>query len=152
MRLIATRKYLSLPNQIAIFRGQIWRSPDKYAMNNYIAVVRVGRQSIKTLIHAESAAHARALLQHHFGNTNIAAGPTPVSRFPAHFVTVDQLVEQATTPEQQRIATLQSAKDRAADALAAERLRIRTVKAQRALTAARRSTPIQRTQQRKRPQ
>jgi hypothetical protein len=45
------------------------------------------------------------------------------------------------TPEQQRIDTLKTAKDRAADALTAERERQQVAKAQKSLTAARQVKP-----------
>ena len=45
------------------------------------------------------------------------------------------------TPEQQRIANLKIAKDRAADALTAERQRQQVAKAQKTLVAARQMRP-----------
>jgi hypothetical protein len=45
------------------------------------------------------------------------------------------------TPEQQRIANLKTAKDRAADALTAERQRQQVAKAQKTLVAARQMRP-----------
>ena len=45
------------------------------------------------------------------------------------------------TPEQQRIDTLKTAKDRAADALTAERQRQQVAKAQKTLVAARQMRP-----------
>ena len=46
------------------------------------------------------------------------------------------------TPEQKRIANLKTAKDRAADALTAERQRQQVTKAQKSLAAARQPKPI----------
>ena len=46
------------------------------------------------------------------------------------------------TPEQQRIDTLKTAKDRAADALTAERQRQQVSRAQKTLAAARQPKPI----------
>ena len=46
------------------------------------------------------------------------------------------------TPEQQRIGNLKIAKDRAANALTAERQRQQVTKAQKSLAAARQPTPI----------
>jgi hypothetical protein len=46
------------------------------------------------------------------------------------------------TPEQQRIDTLKTAKDRAADALTAERERQQVSRAQKTLAAARQPKPI----------
>jgi hypothetical protein len=50
---------------------------------------------------------------------------------------IHEVVIKPKTPEQQRILSLQATKDRAADALAAERQRQKISKAQHALTAAR---------------
>jgi len=58
---------------------------------------------------------------------------------------INEVVSAPKTPEQQRIASLKSAKDRAGDALAAERQRQKVSKAQRALIAAKKPsiyTPI----------
>lgn len=46
------------------------------------------------------------------------------------------------TPEQQRINTLKTAKDRAADALTAERVRQQVSRAQKTLAAAKQPKPI----------
>ncbi len=53
---------------------------------------------------------------------------------------IHEVVIKPKTPEQQRIDSLKSAKDRASDALAAERKRQTITKAQRALAAARQSS------------
>ena len=53
---------------------------------------------------------------------------------------VQEVISKPPTPEQQRINSLKSTKDRAADALAAERQRQKIAKAQKAMTAARQIT------------
>jgi hypothetical protein len=50
---------------------------------------------------------------------------------------VQEVISKPPTPEQQRILSLKSTKDRAADALAAERQRQKVSKAQRSLQQAR---------------
>ena len=50
---------------------------------------------------------------------------------------IHEVVTKPKTPEQQRIASLTATKDRAADALAAERQRQKLSKAQRSLAQAR---------------
>jgi hypothetical protein len=50
---------------------------------------------------------------------------------------IHEVVSAPNTPEQQRIASLKSAKDRAGDALTAERQRQKVSKAQRSLQQAR---------------
>jgi hypothetical protein len=52
-----------------------------------------------------------------------------------------EVTSKPPTPEQQRINSLKTAKDRAAAALAAERKRQKIAKAQRALAAARQFKP-----------
>ncbi len=53
---------------------------------------------------------------------------------------VQEVISKPPTPEQQRILSLKSTKDRAADALAAERQRQKIAKAQKTMTAARQIT------------
>ncbi len=53
---------------------------------------------------------------------------------------IHEVVIKPKTPEQQRIDSLKSAKDRAGDALAAERQRQKISNAQKALSAVRQST------------
>ena len=53
---------------------------------------------------------------------------------------VQEVISKPPTPEQQRILSLKSTKDRAADALAAERQRQKIAKAQKAMTAAQQIT------------
>ncbi len=55
---------------------------------------------------------------------------------------IHEVVIKPKTPEQQRILSLKTTKDRAADALAAERQRQKISKAQKAVTAAQQSTSI----------
>ena len=55
---------------------------------------------------------------------------------------IHEVVIKPKTPEQQRIDSLKATKDRAADALAAERQRQKISKAQKAVTAAQQSTSI----------
>ncbi len=54
---------------------------------------------------------------------------------------IHEVVSAPNTPEQQRIASLKSAKDRAGDALAAERKRQKIAKPQKTLNAAGDSKP-----------
>jgi hypothetical protein len=89
-------------------------------MNTYTALIsaKVGNTSrmVKTEIKAASAAEAKWLLQAIYGFHAISASPTEVRED----LTVENL-SQPSTPEQQRITSLKAAKDRASDALKAER-------------------------------
>jgi len=99
-------------------------------MRDYIAKVRIKGHVIKTVVHAESATHARLLLQYQYGLDSIVSSP----------VLAETL--QPKTSEQLRIDSLKAAKDRAADALSAERQRQQVAKAQKTLVAARQPKPI----------
>ena len=98
-------------------------------MKNYIATVRIKGNIVKTVVHAESTTHARLLLQYQYGWDSIVAHPV--------------LGETITpkTPEQLRIDSLKATKDRAADALTAERKRQQVARAQKSLTTATQATP-----------
>jgi len=99
-------------------------------MHDYIATIRVTGTVVKTVVHAESSVHARLLLHYQYGWNSIVTSPTLAENI------------KPKTPEQQRIDTLKITKDRAADALAAERQRQKISKAQHALTAARKPINI----------
>lgn len=94
-------------------------------MKDYIATVRIKGRVIKTIVHAESQIHARLLLQYQYGMDCIVASPVLAE------------TSQPKTPEQLRIDALKATKDRAVDALTAERQRQQVAKAQRSLSAAR---------------
>ena len=106
-----------------------WRYLAKYWMKDYIATVRIKGNIVKTIVHAESTTHARLLLQYQYGMDCIVASPALAENL------------KPKTPEQQRIDGLKAAKDRAADALAAERQRQQVAKAQKSLAAARLPKP-----------
>ena len=99
-------------------------------MKNYIATVRVKGNVVKTIVHAENTTHARLLLQYQYGMDSIVAMPVLAETI------------RPKTPEQQRIANLQAVKDRAANALSAERDRQQVAKAQKAIAAAQQAKPI----------
>ena len=107
-----------------------WRYLAKYWMKDYIATVCIKGNIVKTIVHAENITHARLLLQYKYGWDSIVASPALAETI------------QPKTPEQQRIDVLKAAKNRAADALAAERQRQQVAKAQKTLAAARQLKPI----------
>ncbi len=89
-------------------------------MNTYTALVsaQVGntRKLVKTEVKAASAAEAKWLMQAIYGFHAVSTSPTEVRE---EFTLENH--SQPTTPEQQRITNLKAAKDRASDALKAER-------------------------------
>ena len=94
-------------------------------MQDYIATIRIKGNTVKTVVHAENITHARLLLQYHYGWSSIVTSPVLAETM------------KPKTPEQQRIDSLAANKDRATDALAAERQRQKLSKAQRTLAQAR---------------
>jgi hypothetical protein len=94
-------------------------------MQDYIATVRIKGITVKTVVHAENTTHARLILQYLYGWDSIIASPVLAE------------TTNPKTPEQLRLDSLKANKDRAAEALAAERQRQKIAKAQSALTAAR---------------
>jgi hypothetical protein len=100
-------------------------------MKDYTATIRIKGNLVKTVVHAECVIHARLLLQYQYGWDSIVGGPLLAETI------------SPKTPEQQRIANLQAAKDRAADALSTERQRQKVAKAQKTLAAARQTKPNQ---------
>jgi hypothetical protein len=98
-------------------------------MKDYIAKVRIKGNVVKTVVHAESTTHARLLLQYQYGWESIVSSPV-----------LGETIKPKT-PEQLRIDSLKATKDRAADALSAERQRQQVAKAQKSLAAARQMRP-----------
>jgi hypothetical protein len=102
-------------------------------MNTYTALVsaKVGSitKMVKTEVKAASAAEAKWLLQAIYGFHAISSSPAEVRED----LTVENL-SQPSTPEQQRITSLKAAKDRASDALKAERNRQKKQSAMKALS------------------
>ena len=97
-------------------------------MQDYIATIRIKGTTIKTVVHAENPTHARLILQYQYGMDSIVACPVLVE------------TNKPKTPEQLRLDSLKANKDRAADALTAERQRQKLAKAQQAITAARQAS------------
>ena len=99
-------------------------------MHDYIATIRIKGTTIKTVVHAENPTHARLILQYQYGMDSIVASPVLVE------------TNKPKTPEQLRLDSLKANKDRAADALTAERQRQKIAKAQQALSAAQQSSSV----------
>ena len=91
-------------------------------MNTYTALVaaQVGnsRKLVKTEVKAASAAEAKWLLQAIYGFHAVTSMPSEKRE-----VLTSEDLSKPPTPEQQRITSLKTAKDRASDALTAERER-----------------------------
>jgi hypothetical protein len=89
-------------------------------MKTYTALIsaKVGNSSkhVRTEVKAASAAEAKWLLQAIYGFHAVTSMPNEKRE-----VLTSEDLSQPKTPEQQRIANLSAAKDRASDALKAER-------------------------------
>ena len=97
-------------------------------MKNYIATVRIKGNIVKTVVHAENTTHARLLLQYQYGWDSIVANPV-----------LGEMIKPKT-PEQLRLDSLKATKQKASDALTAERQRQQVARAQKSLAAARQVT------------
>ncbi len=109
-------------------------------MKTYTALIKARvSNSVKAIpveIRAQNSPEARWLLQAIYGFHALVSSPTELREG-------EQLGEliQLKTPEQQRIANLQTTKDRANDALKAERDRQKRAKAFKALSALKPTMP-----------
>ena len=106
----------------------------KYVMNTYTALVaaQVGnsRKLVKTEVKAASAVEAKWLLQAIYGFHAVTSMPSEKQE-----VLTSEDLSQPKTPEQQRINSLKTAKDRASDALKAERERQKKQSAMKTLNS-----------------
>ena len=102
-------------------------------MKTYTALIaaKVGSNTrmIKTEIKAASATEAKWLLQAIYGFHAVSSSPTELRE-----VLAQENFSQPQTPEQQRITSLKATKDRASDALNAERERQKRSKALKMLS------------------
>jgi hypothetical protein len=81
-------------------------------MNTYLAHIRINGQLIKTHIHADSAIHARLLVQYVYGMNSIGSDPIQVNE--------DEMIKPLP-PAKARLAALKQQKDNAVKLLKAER-------------------------------
>ena len=104
-------------------------------MNKYGATVRVGGTNVKTAVFADSAIHARLLLQYQFGMNCIVNSPTQTNEAIEGYKTIDEVIAtikpiKPLSPQQTRIDGLKKQKDNVSKQLKAERDRQKLVKAQ----------------------
>jgi hypothetical protein len=107
-------------------------------MNQYVATVRVSGTNVKTAVFADSAIHARLLLQYQFGMNCIVNSPTQTTEATESYKTIEEVLStikpikpiKPLTPQQARIDGLKKQKDTVTKQLKAERERQKLVKAQ----------------------
>lgn len=92
-------------------------------MNKYLATVRIKGQSIKTYVFADSAIHARLLIQYQFGMNSLASSPIKAEGEAIDYQVLDEVIKayKPLTPQEQRIKSLQTQKDNVTKQLKAER-------------------------------
>ena len=104
-------------------------------MNKYVATVRVGGAYVKTVVFADSAIHARLLLQYQFGMHSVVNSPTQTNEDTQGYQTIDEVIstikpQKPLTPQQARLDGLKRQKDNVIKQLKAERSRQKIAKAQ----------------------
>ena len=94
-------------------------------MNRYLVVVRVGGQLVRTVVFADSATHARLLVQYQLGMDSVVNTPMKITAEQQDLPMFDSVIKtiKPLTPAQTRINSLKANVDRDRQALAAERLR-----------------------------
>jgi len=107
-------------------------------MNKYLATIRVKGQSVKTAVFADSALHARLILEYQFGMNCIINSPTLSTKESAEGLSIEEALKiikplKPMTPQQLTIDTLKKQKDQASNRLKAERNRQKISKAQKSL-------------------
>ncbi len=104
-------------------------------MNKYLASVRVNGQSIKTWVFADSALHARLIIQYQFGMNSLTASPVLAEGGAEDYTQLDEVVKayKPLTPQQARIKSLQTQKQNISKQLKAERDRQKIQRAQQTI-------------------
>jgi len=97
-------------------------------MNRYQATVRVRGKSVRTAVFADSALHARLILEYQFGIGSVLNSPTSATN-------EDLAAPMPPTPQQARIDSLKKQKDILTKNLQAERDRQKLAKAQQQIRA-----------------
>ena len=94
-------------------------------MNRYLVVVRVGGQFVRTVVFADSATHARLIVQYLLGMDSVINSPMKITGEQHDLPMFDSVIKtiKPLTPAQSRINSLKATVDRDRQALAAERLR-----------------------------
>ncbi len=106
-------------------------------MNKYLASVRVNGQSIKTWVFADSALHARLIIQYQFGMNSLTASPVLAEGDTEDYTKLAEVVKahKPLTPQQARIKSLQTQKQNVSKQLKAERDRQKIQRAQQVIAS-----------------
>lgn len=104
-------------------------------MNKFVATVRVKGTTVRTVIFADSALHARLILEYQFGIGSVIHSPAIAERTVNDCLTLDEVLAKIKpikplTPQQARLDSLKRQKEVASKNLKAERDRQKMARAQ----------------------
>ena len=104
-------------------------------MNKFFATVRVRGQFLRTAVFADSALHARLILEYQFGLGSVVVHPAKTANTKEQYTPLQEIINaiKPLTPQQARIDTLRKQKDVASQNLKAERERQKITRAQQQL-------------------
>ena len=107
-------------------------------MNKYLTTITLKGQPIKTVVFADSAIHARLMLEYQFGMNCILSSPIATTKESSEGISIEEALQmikplKPMTPQQLTIDTLKKQKDQATNRLKAERNRQKIAKAQKSL-------------------
>ena len=104
-------------------------------MNKFFATVRVRGQVLRTAVFADSALHARLILEYQFGLGSVVVHPVKTANAKEQYTPLQEIINaiKPLTPQQARIETLKKQKDVASQNLKAERERQKITRAQQQL-------------------
>jgi hypothetical protein len=107
-------------------------------MFKYIATIRVKGTTIQTAVFADSAVHARLILEYQFGMGSVVFSPTISTKEDINNTPIEEVIKsiqsiKPKTPQQLTIDTLKKQKDQAAERLKAEKDRQKIIKAQHSI-------------------
>lgn len=117
-------------------------------MNRYLVTVKIQGQNVRTIIDADSAVHARLLVDYRFGMGSLIGQPVKAVEASIQYPRFEDVVaayentqlikpikpiKPAANPDQARINMLKQNKDRADAALKGERNRQKVQRTQKAL-------------------
>ena len=92
-------------------------------MNKYIATLAINGTKLKTLVFADSAIHARLILQYQFGMNSVVMTPVQITN-ETDAIPIDEVIAKIKplTPDQQRINNLKNQVEQDKKRLQAEKL------------------------------
>ena len=110
-------------------------------MNKYLVTVRVKGQTVKTMVYADSALHARLILEYQFGIGNVLGSPTQCTQADEQYLQIGEVLDSIKpvtplNPQQARLDSLKKQQKLAATNLQAERNRQKVIKAQQQIRKA----------------